>query len=431
MFTPFEDDGRLAATPLPPMVRCRHAVETPRIRDLGEAVRAAVRQAGLPERIRPGMRIALGVGSRGIKHIGELAVATVRALEVLGAEVFVVPAMGSHGASTAEGQRDVLATLGVSEALLGVPVRATMEVELIGILPEGMKVYMDRHALGADGVVVLGRTKPHTDFHGPIESGAAKMVAVGLGKRQGAEQMHAFGVEGLRDLMPKAARLAVRAGKVLGAIEVVENAEEETAIVAGLRPDDIAGPAEEHLLEQAKDLLGRLPLDELDLLVIDYMGKNISGSGMDTNVVGRMLIPAFPDPPLPRYRLIAVLDLTDEAHGNAFGVGLADVTTRRLWERIDLQTFYINSMTAGVTGVQRAKLPMAFATPRLAIAAALRMCGRPDPRQARVAHIRDTLQVSEFFATESALAGSTPTARIERLAEPAPWDFDVDGMPAW
>ncbi|MGH2389726.1 MAG: lactate racemase domain-containing protein, partial [Chloroflexota bacterium] len=219
MFTPFEDDGRLAATPLPPMMRCRHVVETPRIEDIGDAVRAAVRQAGLPDRIRPGMRIALGVGSRGINHIGALAAATVRALDGLGAEVFIVPAMGSHGASTAEGQRDVLAMLGVSEAVLGVPVHATMEVELLGALPEGMKVYMDRYALGADGVVVLGRTKPHTDFHGAIESGAAKMVAVGLGKRQGAEQMHSFGVEGLRDQMPKAARLAVREGKVLGAIE--------------------------------------------------------------------------------------------------------------------------------------------------------------------------------------------------------------------
>ncbi|MGH2344234.1 MAG: DUF2088 domain-containing protein, partial [Chloroflexota bacterium] len=213
--------------------------------------------------------------------------------------------------------------------------------------------------------------------------------------------------------------------------EVVENAEEEPAIIMGLGPDDIAGPAEERLLEQAKNLLGRLPFDELDLLVIDYMGKNISGSGMDTNVVGRMLIPGFPDPPLPRYRLIAVLDLTDEAHGNAFGVGLADVTTRRLWEKIDLQTFYVNSMTAGLTGVQRAKLPMAFSNPRMAIAAALRMCGRPDPRLARVARIRDTLQVSELFATESALLGAIAGATIERLSGPEPWDFGADGMPTW
>jgi hypothetical protein len=179
----------------------------------------------------------------------------VRALEGLGAKVSVIPAMRSHGASTAEGRRDVLATFGVSEALLGVPVRATMDVDLIGTLPEGMKVYMDRIALAADGVVVLGRTKPHTDFHGPIESGAAKMVAVDVGKRLGAQQMHSFGVEGLRDLMPEAARLAVREGKVLGAIEVVENAEEEPAIIAGLGPDDIGGAAEEQLPRQAKNLL--------------------------------------------------------------------------------------------------------------------------------------------------------------------------------
>jgi hypothetical protein len=431
MLTPFEDDGQLAATTLPPMVRCRQIIPTPRIADLVEAVNQAVRQAGLPDRIRPGMRIALGIGSRGINHVGELARATVRALEGLGAEVFIVPAMGSHGAATAEGQRDVLATFGISEALLGVKVLAGMDVELLGTLPEGMKVYMDRIALAADGIVVLGRTKPHTDFHGPIESGAAKMVAVGLGKRLGAQQMHSFGVEGLRELMPRAARLAVRHGKVLGAIEVVENAEEEPATIMGLGPDDIGGEAEEQLLRQAKDLIGRLPFDDLDLLVIDYMGKNISGSGMDTNVVGRMLIPGFPDPPLPRFRLIAVLDLTDEAHGNAFGIGLADVTTRRLWEKIDLQTFYINCMTAGLTGVQRAKLPMALANPRLAVAAALRMCGRPDPALARVARIRDTLRVGEFLATEAALEDAAPGAKIERISDAEPWMFEPDGMPVW
>jgi lactate racemase-like protein len=431
MFLPFADDGQLAATPLPPMVRCRHIVPAPCVTDLPGAVNEAVRQAGLPDRIRPGMRIALGIGSRGINHIGELARATVRALEGLGAEVFIVPAMGSHGASTAEGQRDVLATFGISEALLGVKILATMDVEPIGTLPEGMKVYMDRIALAADGIVVLGRTKPHTDFHGPIESGAAKMVAVGLGKQVGAQQMHSFGVEGLRDLMPKAARLAVREGNVLGAIEVVENAEEEPAIIAGLGPEDIGGEAEERLLRQAKDLIGRLPFDDLDVLVIDYMGKNISGSGMDTNVVGRMLIPGFADPPLPRYRLITVLDLTEEAHGNAFGIGLADVTTRRLWEKIDLQTFYINCMTAGLTGVQRAKLPMALANPRLAVAAALRMCGRPNPASIRMARIRDTLRVGEFLATEAALDGVTPDAKIERMSDPRPWAFEQDGMPMW
>ncbi len=252
MFTPFEDDGQLAATTLPPMVRCRQTTPTPRVADLVGAVNEAVRQAGLPERIRPGMRIALGIGSRGINHIGELARATVRALEDLGAEVFIVPAMGSHGAATAVGRRDVLATFGISETLLGVKVLAGMDVELLGTLPEGMKVYMDRIALAADGIVVLGRTKPHTDFHGPIESSAAKMVAVGLGKRLGAQQMHSFGVEGLRGLMPRAARLAVRHGKVLGAIEVVENAEEEPAIIMGLGPDDIGGEAEEQLLQRAE-----------------------------------------------------------------------------------------------------------------------------------------------------------------------------------
>jgi len=413
------------------MIRVRRRFDAPRVADIPAAVRAACRQAGLSERIQPGMTIALGIGSRGIRRLDELAIATVRALQELGADVFVVPAMGSHGAATAEGQKDVLARLGASEAALGVPVRATMEVDLLGTVDPGIPVYMDRNAHGADGVVVLGRTKPHTDFHGPIESGAAKMVAVGLGKREGAEAMHSLGSEAMRDLIPRAARLAIQAGKVLGAIEVVENAEDEPAIIAGLGAAEIGGPVEEHLLTRAKELLGRLPFKELDVLVVDYLGKNISGSGMDTNVLGRMMIQHVPEPAEPRITVVTVLDLTEEAHGNAFGIGLADLTTWKAWQKIDLQTFYVNTMTAGLTGVQRAKLPMAMPDDRTAVAAALRMCGRTDPAGARVARIRDTLHMTEFFASESALAEADPAARLERLSEPEPWTFGADGSLAW
>ncbi|MGH2411442.1 MAG: lactate racemase domain-containing protein [Chloroflexota bacterium] len=431
MFTPFQDDGRLATTPFPPMIRVRRRFDAPRVADIPAAVRAACRQAGLPERIQPGMTIALGIGSRGIRRIDELAIATVRALQELGAEVFVVPAMGSHGAATAEGQKDVLARLGASETALGVPVRATMEVDLLGTVEPGIPVYMDRNAHGADGVVVLGRTKPHTDFHGPIESGAAKMVAVGLGKREGAEAMHSLGSEAMRDLIPRAARLAIQAGKVLGAIEVVENADDEPAIIAGLAAAEISGPVEERLLTRAKELLGRLPFKELDVLVVDYLGKNISGSGMDTNVLGRMMIQHVAEPAEPRITVVTVLDLTEEAHGNAFGIGLADFTTWKAWQKIDLQTFYVNTMTAGLTGVQRAKLPMAMPDDRTAVAAALRICGRTDPAGARVARIRDTLHMTEFFASESALAVADPEARLARLSDPEPWTFASDGSLAW
>ncbi|HEY8284641.1 MAG TPA: lactate racemase domain-containing protein [Chloroflexota bacterium] len=431
MFTPFQDDGRLAATPLPPMIRVRRRFDAPRVTDIPAAVRAACRQAGLPERIQPGMTIALGIGSRGIRRLDELAIATVRALQELGAEVFVVPAMGSHGAATAEGQKDVLARLGASETALGVPVRATMEVDLLGTVDPDIPVYMDRNAHGADGVVVLGRTKPHTDFHGPIESGAAKMVAVGLGKREGAEAMHSLGSEAMRDLIPRAAKLAIQAGKVLGAIEVVENAEDEPAMIVGLAATEIGGPAEERLLARAKELLGRLPFKALDVLVVDYLGKNISGSGMDTNVLGRMMIQHVAEPAEPRITVVTVLNLTEEAHGNAFGIGLADLTTWKTWQKIDLQTFYVNTMTAGLTGVQRAKLPMAMPDDRTAVAAALRICGRTDPAEARVARIRDTLHMTEFFASESALAEADPEARLERISEPEPWGFDANGSLAW
>jgi hypothetical protein len=239
--------------------------------------------------------------------------------------------------------------------------------------------------------------------------------------------MHSRGSQGLRDLIPNAARLAVREGKVLGAIEVVENAEGRLAIVKGLLPGEIGAVAEERLVERAKDLLGRLPFQDLDVLIVEQMGKNISGSGMDTNVLGRMMIQGVPEPIEPHINIVTVLDLTDDSYGNAFGIGLADVTTLRVWQKADLQTFYVNCMTAGLTGVQRAKLPMAMPTDRMAIAAALRMCGRRDTAHARAVRIRSTLDLTEFSASESILATALSHVQLERLSDPEDWQFAADG----
>ncbi|HZC26342.1 MAG TPA: DUF2088 domain-containing protein, partial [Actinopolymorphaceae bacterium] len=247
--------------------------------------------APLRSRIRPGMSVAVTAGSRGIHDVAAVVRAACDWLREQGAEPFIVPAMGSHGDATVEGQLAVLESYGITEQTMGVPLRATMDTVVLGRVPDGPEVHLDVNVAAADGVLLVNRVKPHTDFHGDIESGLAKIAAIGLGKQRGAEGIHAYGSTGLARWVPIVARHIVDTGKVLGGLAIVENAHERTAKVALVEPDGIAGPAETALLKEAGDLLGRLPFDELDVLVVDELGKDKSGAGMDTNVIGRMWIP--------------------------------------------------------------------------------------------------------------------------------------------
>jgi hypothetical protein len=358
-------------------------------------------QVGAVARFPRGTRIALAVGSRGIANLAVLVRETVAALRHHGAEVFIIPAMGSHGGGTAEGQRDLLAGYGVTESAMGCPIRSSLDV--VELPASGLEhpLFLDRHAAKADGIVLLNRIKPHTDFRGRYESGLVKMAVIGLGKHAAALAVHRFGVRGLRDLIPQAAAQLLATGRVLFGLAVVEDAQKHTAHVEAI-PGARLLDREPELLALARRLQPRLPLEDLDVLIVDRMGKNLSGTGLDTNVIGRIRIAGEPEPVAPRIRAVVVTDLTDESHGNAVGTGLADVITARLAAKIDHAATYVNTATSGF--LERGKLPLAAPTDAAAFELALRVAGVLDPATSRVLRIRDTLHLGEMLASPAAVA---------------------------
>lgn len=376
------------------LVPVRLRWEEPAIADVAAAVREQWRDWAPP--IRPGARIALAAGSRGIGGIAIVVRALVDALLEAGARPFIIPAMGSHGGATAAGQAEILAGYGIREGELGVPICSSMETVELDSTGLSTRVFMDRLGWESDGVILVNRIKPHTDFHGRWESGLVKMSVIGLGKHAGAREMHRHGIRGLRDLIPVAARRVLASGKILGGIALVENRRHQVMLVRALAADQIL-EGEPELLEVARRHMPALPVDELDLLVIDRMGKDVSGVGIDTNVIGRIRIPGQPEPEKPRIGAIAVCDLTEASHGNAVGVGLADVITRRLLDRIDWPATRENVVTSGF--LERGKLPVVAEDEEEAAAIGLRSCGLIDPGSERIIRIRDTLHLEEFEAS--------------------------------
>jgi hypothetical protein len=410
----------------PRLLPVRQRFDSTAVADVAAATAAALEP--LRARVRPGMTVAITAGSRGIHDKPAVVRAAGEWLRSLGAEPFVVPAMGSHGGATVEGQVQLLADLGMTEETLGMPILATMETVEIDRLPDGPAVHLDAHAAKADGILAVNRIKAHTDFRGEIESGISKIVAIGLGKRRGAEGIHRFGPANLAVWIPRVARRIVDTGKILGGLAIVENAYDRAARIDLLQPDDIAGEAEAALLADAKKRMATLPLDELDVAVIDQLGKNISGAGMDTNVIGRLMIRDSAEFDRPRIRNIAVLDVSDASHGNAVGLGLADFIPFRLLEKIDLRSVYINAMTSGLGGPQRAQIPMAFATDRDAIAAAVQTCGRADLGAVTLVRMRNTLDLEHLLVSESLRSAVDAHPDLEAASEAVPMAFDNDGQ---
>jgi hypothetical protein len=413
--------------PLPRFQRLQQVFPRPQVKDVVQAVYQAV--GSLPEIAKrcQGKRIAITAGSRGISQIPEILAALISRLRAYGADPFIVPAMGSHSGATAPGQVQMLTNLGMTEATLGAPILSSMEVVLVGSLPNGMPVYIDKYASEADGIVIVNRVKPHTDFTGEYESGLAKMSVLGLGKHKGAAMLHSYGVEGLQVLMPQAARLIVQKMPVLFGLASIENAYHEVASIEAVPPQGIGGPEERELLKLAYSLMPRFPFPEIDVLIVEEMGKNISGVGMDPKVIGRVKVHGVPDLAPCDIRAIAVLDITPQAHGNASGIGLADVTTRRLVDQIDFEALYINCVTAGVCGIQRSFIPMVAPDDRAAIATALRVCGQPDPLQARLVRIKNTLSLGEIDVSEC-LAGQIQAGQTLKPVSPYfSLSFDAEG----
>lgn len=394
------------------------------LEDVPGAVEQAV--ARLVQGVRPQAgEIAVGVGSRGIARIGEIVGIVLTELKEAGFSPFVVPAMGSHGGGTVAGQLEVLESFGISERTLGVPIRATMETEVVGEV-DGVPIRIDRHVVAAGRALLVNRIKPHTDFRGPIESGISKMAVVGLGKREGAAAIHALGPAGLRDLMPAAARL-VASRLLIGGVALVENDLGEIAAVAGLRPPEIGGPPEERMLEQARDLLPRLPFRLLDVLLIDRIGKDLSGTCVDPNIVDRWLVDGVAEPNTPTARIIAARSLTPASHGNALGIGLLDFVTDELAGAVDLTRTYVNGITAGWSSLRRTRLPISLASDLDMVRAAATASGRRPDEPLRFLWITDTLHLAVTAASE-ALWDELPADGSFELAGPAfPLAFDDQG----
>jgi hypothetical protein len=404
----------MADVTLPRMARIRQLFGTERVEDVGGAVHDALLKGTAGERIRPGTRLALTAGSRGISHIPQILGACVAALRELGAQPFIVPAMGSHGGATAEGQREVLEGYGITEESVGAPIYATMDVVEVGRTQRGVPVYMDRYAYEADGVIVCGRVKAHTAFKASIESGLCKMLAVGLGKQRGAETMHAAG---LAQTIPEAATVSLATGKVVLGLAIVENAADEPYRIEVVPPERfLASDAE--LLELSNRLLPRIPFDQLDVLVVDWIGKNISGSGLDPNVIGMWR--RLGGERRPDYRRIVVRDVTPESHGNALGIGWADFTTQRLVDQIDPSAMLMNALTANAPDV--ARVPLALPADRPAIEAAIKTSAATGPL--RLARVHSTLRLEELYVSEALLDEVAANPALEVLEPPAEMQFD-------
>jgi len=390
----------------------------PELGDIREAVREALREVELPAG-----SVAVGVGSRGVARIDEVTAALVDALKEAGAEPFVVPAMGSHGASSAEGQAEVLRHLGVSEETVGCPVRATMETVLVGETPDGVPVHVDKNAYEADAIVVVNRVKPHTAFRGTVESGPTKMLAIGLGKQKGAHAIHFAGWGEIHRTIPQAARVMVETGRFAFGLAVVENADEEPCRVAAI-PAGRFEEAEAPLLEEAKRNLLRLPFGELDVLVVDEIGKNISGDGADPNVTGRFATP-YGGGDVPHVERMVFLGLTHQTGGNATGLGAADVVTERLAGNVDRSSTYMNALTS--TTPAAAKTPMVMPDDRMAIAAAITMCAGIDPKRVRLARIKNTLDLRRLWVSEALLDEVEKDEDLRVVEGPQEMRFDEYG----
>jgi len=411
-------------TVFPPIARVRQSYRQPEVPDPAAAVAEAVLASRLGSRVRPGGSVALAVGSRGIRGIGRITRAAVDALRDLGLDPFVVAAMGSHGGGTDAGQRALLAELGVTEASAGCPVRTSMETVVLGANSFGLPIHFDRAAAEADGVVLLNRVKPHTSFTGRYESGLLKMLAIGLGKRQGAAQVHKLGLPGLRTMLPEVGAFLLAHAPVALGIALLENAREQTARVVALEPEEILD-AEPGLLDEARRLMARLPFEQIDVLLVGELGKNYSGTGLDPNVIGRQRVETMPDLPRPVVTRLAVLDLSAETMGNGLGVGLADLTTDRLVRRLDPAPMRVNSLTSNF--LSRARTPLSLPTDREVVAAALETCWRIDPGEARVVVIPNTLELTTLWVSPPLAAEVRDDPGLAFDSEFGEWPIDGEG----
>ena len=406
---------------LPQMYRIRQKFDDTRIEKIGETVKTELAKLSLHS-IQPGQRVAIAAGSRGIANLADVLKAIIEFVKSFDANPFVFPAMGSHGGATAEGQLAVLEKLGVTESYLKAPIISAMDVAEIARTADDVPVFVDKKALTADHIVVVNRVKSHTKFKAPIESGLMKMMAIGMGKLKGAGLYHKAAIQyTFPKIIVDAARLVIENAPILCGIGLVENGYGQTAVIAAMKPQDIES-REKELLVQSKKMMAKLPFNAIDLLIVDEMGKDISGIGIDPNVTGRNrdLLGNFPHP--AEVKRLFVRDLTDKSKGNAIGIGLADLTTCRLVHKIDAAATYKNAIT-GIS-IEKAAVPMHFDTDREAIEVALGSTGLILPEKSRIVRIQNTnrlemVEVSEAYAQEL-----DQRAELQVIDGPVPMMFD-------
>ena len=408
----------------PKVVKVRQAFPRPCIEDIGAAMKEQCGKEEIRSRIEPGAEIAITAGSRGVSNIVPILRSLVEILREAGASPFIVPAMGSHGGATAVGQVEILESLGVTEESVRAEIRSSMDVVEIGETDRGVPVYMDRIASEADGVVIVGRIKQHTDFHAEWESGLLKMSAIGLGKHAQALALHALGVPGIRDHMVEVGMVIFASGKILFGVGIVENAYEETAIVEAIQPEKVA-EREAELLEESAKLMPKLPVSDIDVLFVDELGKNFSGTGMNTNVVGRFRILGVKEPESPRVKYLIVGDVSEASQGNALGIGLADLTTRRLFEKVDLAAMNQNVLTS--TFLERAKIPMVMEDDREALEAAIRCNWGVPPGETRFVRIPNTLHLRHLYISENLVDEALANGNVEVIGEASDLEFEDIG----
>ncbi len=403
----------------------RQQFDRPCLNNIPAVIKQELSGLNISSVINKGDRIVITAGSRGISNICLIIRSVVEELKALGADPFIVPAMGSHGGATAEGQLLMLKELGITEESVGAPIISCIDVVQVGMTKEGIPVWLDRQAANASGIVVLNRIKLHTEFNGEIESGLMKMISIGLGKHHGAYTAHQHILKnGYRTVIPSIARTVLANCPVIFGLGIVENAYHETAIIKGVLPKQFE-EEEKMLLKKAKVLFAKLPFDKIDVLIISEMGKQIAGTGMDTNVIGRIYGALEPEPESPVITRICILDITEETHGNAIGIGLADFTTKKLVDKIDYKSTYINGITS--FAVEKVKIPMTLETEQEAVSSALRTCGVIDEKLVRLVWIKNTLELEDIYVSEGFLPEVRENSSLEIVSGPLDMSFDDDG----
>ncbi len=414
----------VGSSKIPDLVTVEQTFPRPVIKDIPAAVRKALNEKKLIQRIPEGARVAVSAGSRGIANISLITATVVKLLQEAGAEPFIVPAMGSHGGATAEGQKAVLKSLCITEEQLGVPIRSSMEVEQVGTTATKLPLYIDKLACReADAIVVINRIKPHTTFRGDYESGLAKMIVIGLGKQQGAELCHSTGPQNMAAMIKELAEHLIEKTSIVFGLGLVENAYDETCQITALPAEEIIDK-EPDLLKEARSQMPCIYFKNYDVLVIDEMGKNISGTGLDPNIVGRYTTETMKNENW--VQRIVVLDLTAPTQGNANGIGLADICSKKAYQKINFEKTYPNSLTTGV--VFSTKIPMVMNNDRQAIQAAIKTCFDSDKNKIRLVRIKNTLQLENIQISEALLPEARKNPMIKVLNDQTrPLSFDEEG----